>query len=165
MFLQFKMPSSGSPIWTCCDGAKCREKQRKMGAVYCDRRRNGRKIMPSKLPHQYAVCHNIQLPSFSAFHDIGHHLSMSISDSQMMVFWNTETCKSILNTNTLNEWCICWSFTDRLCTGLTKPTISQAFLRGSQQEPRSNKYSIYIIDVKVCTNNRKISHHFCTYTH
>jgi hypothetical protein len=29
-------------------------------------------------------CHNIQLPSFSAFHDIGHHLSMFILGSLMM---------------------------------------------------------------------------------
>jgi hypothetical protein len=29
---------------------------------------------------------NIQLPSFSAFHDIGHHLSMFILDSLMMTF-------------------------------------------------------------------------------
>jgi hypothetical protein len=37
-----------------------------------------------------------------------------------MAFWNAETCKSILSTNTLNEWCffclhewwICWSFTN-----------------------------------------------------
>jgi hypothetical protein len=29
-------------------------------------------------PDHYAVCHNIQLPPFSAFHDIGHHLSMFI---------------------------------------------------------------------------------------
>jgi hypothetical protein len=28
-----------------------------------------------------------------------------------MAFWNAETCSSILSTNTLNEWCICWSFT------------------------------------------------------
>jgi hypothetical protein len=31
-------------------------------------------------------CHNIQLSSFSAFHDVGHHLSMFISDSLMMAF-------------------------------------------------------------------------------
>jgi hypothetical protein len=37
-------------------------------------------------PNHYAICHNIQLPSFSAFHDIGHHLSIFISDSLMMVF-------------------------------------------------------------------------------
>jgi hypothetical protein len=36
---------------------------------------------------------------------------MFISDSLMMAFWNAETCSSILSTNTLNEWCICWSFT------------------------------------------------------
>jgi hypothetical protein len=59
------------------------------------------------------VCHNIQLPSFSAFHNIGNQLSMFILDSLMMVFWNAKTCSSILSTNTLNEWCICWSFTQR----------------------------------------------------
>jgi hypothetical protein len=37
-------------------------------------------------PDHYAVCHNIQLPSFYAFHDIGHHLSIFISDSLMMAF-------------------------------------------------------------------------------
>jgi hypothetical protein len=62
-------------------------------------------------PDHYAVCHNIQLPSFSAFHNIGQHLSMFISDSLMMAFWNAETCSSILSTNTFNEWCICWSVT------------------------------------------------------
>jgi hypothetical protein len=30
--------------------------------------------------------HSIQLPSFSASNDIGHHLSMFISDSLMMAF-------------------------------------------------------------------------------
>jgi hypothetical protein len=48
MFRHFKMPSSGSPIWTCWDGAQCSKKQKRMGAVYCDRRR---------------------VPSFSAFHE------------------------------------------------------------------------------------------------
>jgi hypothetical protein len=38
------------------------------------------------IPDNYAVCHNIQLPSFSASHDIGHHLNMFISDSLMMAF-------------------------------------------------------------------------------
>jgi hypothetical protein len=33
-----------------------------------------------------AACHNIQLPSFSASHDIRHHLCMFISDSPMMAF-------------------------------------------------------------------------------
>jgi hypothetical protein len=120
MFRHFKMPSSGRTIWTCWDGAQCREKQRRMEAVYCDRR------------CKYAVCHNIQLPTPSVtiyssrtpsvtiysshpsllFHDIGHHLSMFISDSLMMAFWNAETCSSILSNNTLNEWCVCWSVTD-----------------------------------------------------
>jgi hypothetical protein len=27
-------------------------------------------------------------------------------DSLMMAFWNAETCRSILSTNTLSEWCI-----------------------------------------------------------
>jgi hypothetical protein len=81
-----------------------------MGAVYCDRRRNGRDItqmvtsvVKSRdgwelyivtdgvmvgilyLDH-YAVCHNIQLPSFCAFHDLGHHLSLFILDSLIMAF-------------------------------------------------------------------------------
>jgi hypothetical protein len=38
--------------------------------------------------------------------------NMFISDSHMMPFWNTETCRIILSTNTLNEWCICWTFTN-----------------------------------------------------
>jgi hypothetical protein len=88
MFRYFKIPPSGSPIWTCWDGALCREKH-------------------------YAVCHNIPHPSFSACHDIGHHLIMFISDSLMVAFWNAETCKSILSTNTLNEWYIFWSFAHR----------------------------------------------------
>jgi hypothetical protein len=50
-------------------------------------------------------------PILLCFHGIGHHLSIFISDSLMKAFWNTETCRSILSTNTLNEWCICWSFT------------------------------------------------------
>jgi hypothetical protein len=54
----------------------------------------------------------IYSPSFSAFHDTGHHLSMFIPDTLMTTFWNSETCRSILSTNTMNEWCICWSFTD-----------------------------------------------------
>jgi hypothetical protein len=70
-------------------------------------------ILHQVISDHYAVCHNtfIHLPSFSAFHDIGHHLSMFISESLMMAFWNAETCSSILSTNTLNEWCSCWSFT------------------------------------------------------
>jgi hypothetical protein len=67
----------------------------------------------SGYPNHYAVCHNIQLPSFSALHDIGHHLSIFILDSLMMAFWKAETCISILSTNTLSEWCICWCFTHR----------------------------------------------------
>jgi hypothetical protein len=38
-----------------------------------------------------------------AFHDIEHHLNMFILDSLMMAFWNAETCRSVLSTNTLNE--------------------------------------------------------------
>jgi hypothetical protein len=91
MFRHFKIPSSGSPIWTCWDGAQCHGKQRRMEAVYCDSL-------------------NIQLPSFSAFHDIGNHLIMFIFDSLIMAFLNAETCRSTLSTNTLNRWCICWSF-------------------------------------------------------
>jgi hypothetical protein len=72
-------------------------KQRRMAAVYCDRRRNGLDITGWRIP----ICHNIQLPSFSAFHDIGHHLSMFISESLMMAFWNAETCRSILSTTAL----------------------------------------------------------------
>jgi hypothetical protein len=37
-------------------------------------------------PDHYAVCYNIQLPSFSAFNNIGHHLSMFISDALIMAF-------------------------------------------------------------------------------
>jgi hypothetical protein len=37
-------------------------------------------------PDHYAICHNIQLPSFYAFHDIGHHLSMFLLDSLIMAF-------------------------------------------------------------------------------
>jgi hypothetical protein len=59
----------------------------------------------------------IRLLSFSAFHDIGHHLSMFISESLMMAFWNAETCRSILSTNTLNEWFICWSCTHKKMHG------------------------------------------------
>jgi hypothetical protein len=62
-------------------------------------------------PHHYALPHNIQLPFFSAFHDIGHYLCRFLSDSLMMEFWNAETCRSILSTNTLNECCNCWSAT------------------------------------------------------
>jgi hypothetical protein len=40
----------------------------------------------SGYPDHYAVCHNIQLLSFSVFHDIRHHLSMFISDSLMRAF-------------------------------------------------------------------------------
>jgi hypothetical protein len=44
-------------------------------------------IMVGMLHHDhYTVCHNIQLPSFSAFHDIGHHLSMFMLDSLIMAF-------------------------------------------------------------------------------
>src|SRR5215468_221369 len=43
-------------------------------------------IYSSQYPDHYTVCHNIQLPSFSAFHDIGHHLSMFISKSLIMAF-------------------------------------------------------------------------------
>jgi hypothetical protein len=32
----------------------------------------------------YAVCHNIQLPSFSASHDIGHHLSIGLPDDGLL---------------------------------------------------------------------------------
>jgi hypothetical protein len=39
-----------------------------------------------------------------AFHDIGHHLSIFILDFPMMEFWNAETCRGVLSTNTLNEW-------------------------------------------------------------
>jgi hypothetical protein len=35
--------------------------------------------------------------------DVGHHLSMFISDSLMMAFLNAETCRSILKTNPLNK--------------------------------------------------------------
>jgi hypothetical protein len=55
----------------------------------------------------------VQLPSFSASHHIGQSLRILISDSLMMAFRNAETCSSILSTNTLNEWCICWSFINR----------------------------------------------------
>jgi hypothetical protein len=44
MFRHFKMLSSGSPIWTYWYGAQCRKNQIMMGAVYCDRWRNGRAI-------------------------------------------------------------------------------------------------------------------------
>jgi hypothetical protein len=37
-------------------------------------------------PDLYAVSHHIQFPSFSAFPDIGHLLSMFIFDSLMMAF-------------------------------------------------------------------------------
>jgi hypothetical protein len=122
IFRHFKKPSTGSPIWTCWDGAQCREKQRRMGAVYCDIRRNGRDMTGWRIPmgsftqsypNHYAVCHNVQLRSFSASYDIGHHLSMFMLESLMMEFWNAETCRSLLSINTLNEWCICWSFTYR----------------------------------------------------
>jgi hypothetical protein len=59
--------------------------------------------------------------SFSAFHDIGNHLSMFISESLIMAFQNAETCRNILSTNTVNEWCICWSFTHRVSVYL-KPS-------------------------------------------
>jgi hypothetical protein len=62
-------------------------------------------------PDHHAVCHNIQRLSFSASHDIGHNLSIFICDSLMMAFRNAETCRRILSTNTLNDWCICWPFT------------------------------------------------------
>jgi hypothetical protein len=71
-------------------------------------------ILHPVISDYYAVCHNIQLPSFYGFHDIGHHLSMFISDSLMTAFWNAEICRSILNTNTLNEWCMCWPFTHNI---------------------------------------------------
>jgi hypothetical protein len=32
------------------------------------------------------LCHNIQLPSFSASHNIEHHLGVFISDSLIMAF-------------------------------------------------------------------------------
>jgi hypothetical protein len=73
---------------------------------------NKKFFRPPSIP-AYAVCHNIQLPFFSAFHDIGHRLSMFILDPLMMAFWNVETCRAILSTNTLSEWCICWSLTHR----------------------------------------------------
>jgi hypothetical protein len=50
MFRHFRMPSSGSQIWTCWDGASCRGKQISMGAVYCDRRRNDRDITGWRRP-------------------------------------------------------------------------------------------------------------------
>jgi hypothetical protein len=56
---------------------------------------------PSNILTVNAVRHNIQLPSVSAFHEIGHHLSMFISDSLITAFWNAKTCSSILSTNTL----------------------------------------------------------------
>jgi hypothetical protein len=66
--------------------------------VYCDRRfncldREKRELcimtdglMVGIYPDHYAVCHNIQLPFFSPFHDIEHHLSLFISESLMMAF-------------------------------------------------------------------------------
>jgi hypothetical protein len=106
------MPSSGSPIWTCWDGAQCRKKQRRMGAVYCDRRRNGVK-----------------------------------SDSLMMAFWNAETFRSILSTNTLNEWCICWSFTHHKimhspkCKGLKMYSI-EVIKRGVQHLDKCQNWNL-----------------------
>jgi hypothetical protein len=83
-------------------------------------------------PDPYAVCHSIQLPSFSAFHGIGHHLSMFILNSLMMAFWNAETCRSTLGTNTLNEWCICRSFTHHKKTQGLKCKILHIFFYSSK---------------------------------
>jgi hypothetical protein len=79
----FQMPSSGIPIWTCWDGAQCRENQRRMGAVYRDRGRNIRDIAGWRSP----------LGSFT----------QQYSAIYIYIY--------ILSTNTLNEWYICWSFT------------------------------------------------------
>jgi hypothetical protein len=51
MFRHFRMPSSGSQIWTWWDCVQCRGKQRKMGAVYCDRRRSVRDTTNSSTPN------------------------------------------------------------------------------------------------------------------
>jgi hypothetical protein len=74
----------------------------------------------------------------------GHHLSMFISDSLIMAFYNAETCRSILSTKTLHERCICgllFIFGERnfLCNfptyktlqphKHTTPTIREAFIR------------------------------------
>jgi hypothetical protein len=106
IFRHFKMPSSGSPIWTCWMVPNV-VKSREGWELYIVT--DG--VMVSMLLGEGAQCHNIQLPFFSAFRDIGHYLSMFITDSLMMAFWNAETCRSVLSTNTLNEWCKFWSFT------------------------------------------------------
>jgi hypothetical protein len=86
--------------------AQCREKQRSMWAVYCDRRRNGRDISQPLRRLSLYIAHILL-----CFSRHCAHLNMFISDSLTMAFWNAETCSSVLSTNTLNEWCICWSFT------------------------------------------------------
>jgi hypothetical protein len=43
-------------------------------------------VMVGLYPYLHAACYSIQLPSFSASHDIGHNLSMLISDYLMMAF-------------------------------------------------------------------------------
>jgi hypothetical protein len=136
MFRHFKMPSSGIQILTCWDGGQWCGKQRRMGAVYCDRWCNGRDVTGWSVPspsNMYALCHNIQLPSFSAYHNIWHHLSMFISDSLLMAFQNRETCGRMSSTNTLNEWRICWSFTDlKKMHGPKCKIILGSYLRASK---------------------------------
>jgi hypothetical protein len=47
------------------------------------------------------------------FTTLGTISACSYRTPLMMAFWNAETCSSILSTNPLNEWCICWSFPHR----------------------------------------------------
>jgi hypothetical protein len=41
------------------------------------------------------------------------HFHIWLPDDRIL---NAEICRSILSTNTLNEWCICWSFTHQSIT-------------------------------------------------
>jgi hypothetical protein len=108
MFRHFKMPSSGSPIWTSemvPNVVKSREGWELYIVTDC--------VMVGILSRPLCRLSQYRAVILLCFSRHWAHLSMFILDSLIMAFWSAETCRSILSTNILNEWCICWSFTHR----------------------------------------------------
>jgi hypothetical protein len=58
---------------------------------------------------------NGQFRRWVKYQQMHHSFNVLVLNTLLHVsaFWNAETCRSILSTNTLNEWCICWSFIHR----------------------------------------------------